>query len=461
MSSAAGAACTDASGLRGVCALLTECPSARQKLEHDEYPEICSYLGMIPVVCCTRPEEEQHAGKAEQNSNQTATKKQTDPVASPPQNATADDVGSIAAKKCAEYAKFVFVEDFSPTLLADPIVVDSCAISVDALVVGGEHAKPKEFPHMAAIGFEKDGEVRYRCGGSLISPDFVLTAAHCSDRTIPATWVLLGDLDKSTDADEAAPQTIAVAERIKYPDYKPPVRYHDIALLRLESAAEMTAFVRPACLHTEPTLDPSRDPVQIGWGRTAYQWFPSDRLLKATLALADHRTCAKAYAVDSKANMPAGILDELQVCAGGDGHSACQGDSGGPLQLGTTGPDEPYCMYKVVGLSSFGIGCSTVPGVYTRVYFYVPWIESIVWPGEDAQTTDADDEEGGREATTSAFASESSPTSEPGTTAPTLGTAEPERNDLSREENRTSSVGPDTSPPPKTYPNSNSYPVWA
>lgn len=57
-----------------------------------------------------------------------------------------------------------------------------------------------------------------------------------------------------------------------------------------------------------------------------------------------------------------------------------QGDSGGPLQI--KHPDKAlYCMYSVIGVTSFGIACGTInsPGVYTRVSAYLPWIEETVW----------------------------------------------------------------------------------
>jgi len=56
-----------------------------------------------------------------------------------------------------------------------------------------------------------------------------------------------------------------------------------------------------------------------------------------------------------------------------------QGDSGGPLQILV---QQPFCMYRVVGVASFGIDCGRYPGVYTRVRNFVEWIEDIVWPEE-------------------------------------------------------------------------------
>ena len=107
--------------------------------------------------------------------------------------------------------------------------------------------------------------------------------------------------------------------------------------------------------------------------------------MKVALRMTEHDKCNRAYASSSKRKLPRGILTESQVCAGGTGKDTCQGDSGGPLQVSTRNDTraaaEPYCMYKIVGITSFGQACGySAPGVYTRVYHFVPWIESIVWP---------------------------------------------------------------------------------
>lgn len=71
-------------------------------------------------------------------------------------------------------------------------------------------------------------------------------------------------------------------------------------------------------------------------------------------------------------------LNSGQLCAyDPEGkRDSCQGDSGGPLQFTRTNSSLP----KVVGIVSFGIGCASgIPGIYTRVAYYLDWIESIVW----------------------------------------------------------------------------------
>ncbi|KAK3908476.1 Serine protease snake [Frankliniella fusca] len=269
---------------------------------------------------------------------------------------------------------------------------DMCARSVDPLIVGGSLAKPMEFPHMALIGYGDESAIEWLCGGSLISKNFVLTAGHClSTNNREARWVLLGELDYSTNSDDAQPQRLRVVERFKHPAYRPPSTYNDIALLRLERNARMNGYVRPACLHTEPALRPragnEKDdlPVATGWGNTDWVGDASSHLLKVALRVIEPDVCKKAFESVSKIKLPKGIDPEMQICAGGSGKDTCQGDSGGPLQVAPKNYSrdsvEPYCMWKIVGVTSFGQACGG-GGVYSRVYNYLPWIEGIVWPGE-------------------------------------------------------------------------------
>lgn len=73
-------------------------------------------------------------------------------------------------------------------------------------------------------------------------------------------------------------------------------------------------------------------------------------------------------------------ISESQYCAYDpeEERDSCQGDSGGPLQYY---PDSNSSIATVVGIVSFGVTCGTkLPSVYTRVAYYIDWIESIVWP---------------------------------------------------------------------------------
>ncbi|EFN81876.1 Serine protease snake [Harpegnathos saltator] len=237
---------------------------------------------------------------------------------------------------------------------------------------------------MTAIGFENgENEILWQCGGSLISDKVVLTAAHCTfskDWGI-AKWARVGDLNLARTNDDARPQTIRIVERISHPDYKNPSEYHDIAIMKLETSVTYNAWVRPACLPVDlPDTGTDGEAVATGWGRVDWaEEQGSDNLLKVTLSLVPQQSCNESFFdVDSIIKLARGIVDEWQICAGEEGKDTCQGDSGGPLAVFNTVHE---CVYNIIGITSVGRLCgSIIPGIYTRVYNYIPWIERAAWP---------------------------------------------------------------------------------
>lgn len=106
-------------------------------------------------------------------------------------------------------------------------------------VVGGEKAKLDEFPHMSAIGIRANNDITWQCGGSLISEDYIVTAAHCAKPNIRMDnlVVRIGDLNLKRDDDGATPQEFGVKRIVVHPDYKNGIRYHDLALMQLNRKA--------------------------------------------------------------------------------------------------------------------------------------------------------------------------------------------------------------------------------
>lgn len=269
-----------------------------------------------------------------------------------------------------------------PTLAIDPepVNVSVCAIKSRKLIVGGKKAEPKEFPHMAAVGYNNGDSIIFSCGGSLISEKFVLTAAHCffSIEWGAASWVRVGDLNLDRTDDRAEPQQVRIIKRIRHPEYQRPPQYHDIGLLELESAVTFGAWVRPICLpYSSPDTGNERVATAAGWGKVDWDdEVGSSDMLKVTIQLVDNTRCNRSIRDDRVA--PRGIIDNWQICAGEPGKDTCQGDSGGPLVI----LNQDYkCMYSIVGITSFGGHCgSIIPGVYTRVSNYIPWIVKTIWP---------------------------------------------------------------------------------
>lgn len=287
--------------------------------------------------------------------------------------------------------------------IGDPVrtrQVDRCGHKQVPLIVGGTPAKPREFPHMALIGYAALSGKEWNCGGSLISERWVVTAGHCSQTRLgPAKFVRLGEFDRTKTTDDARPEDFTVVQNIPHPDYLTNSTYNDIALLQLDRTATLSPYIRPICLPQTKEIKEKRA-VASGWGLIEYQGEKSDLLLKVTLELFPSNECNTVYGKELK--WKNGLNETQQICAGSRSsiEDTCEGDSGkitsdpslyhiknnfvyiilgGPIQV--YHPNQ-YCMYTIIGITSFGKSCGLAgtPGVYTRLHTYVPWIEKIIWP---------------------------------------------------------------------------------
>lgn len=189
--------------------------------------------------------------------------------------------------------------------------------------MGGRLTGMGEFPHMASIGWrQNDGSLTFKCGGSLISERFVLTAAHCSSSNDkPPSFVRLGDQNLRhhiTGEDEI---DVAIAKFIPHEKYNSDSFLYDVAVIKLAENVKFSHKVLPACLWSSAELDRS-EVIATGWGVTESRQ-TSDELLKADLDIIDNKSCNEILR-KKRFNVR---IEDSQMCAGvlSGGKDTCDG----------------------------------------------------------------------------------------------------------------------------------------
>ncbi|KAM9733549.1 transmembrane protease serine 4a isoform 1-T1 [Menidia menidia] len=230
-------------------------------------------------------------------------------------------------------------------------------------VVGGTDASIEDWPWQVSL--QRDGQ--HKCGGSLVSPSWVVTAAHCftgSNRALTRWRVVSGRTFISPIGGSYVDRVVLNG------DYDAEKNDYDIALMRLSSPIRVGVSQKPICLPPQPFgLSAGASMVVTGWGYLEENGNVSPSLQKGRIPLISQSKCSSPSIYGS-------YVTPRMICAGFlEGKvDACQGDSGGPLVHFASS------QWNLVGVVSWGVGCAreNKPGVYCNVEEMLGWIRTVI-----------------------------------------------------------------------------------
>jgi len=238
-------------------------------------------------------------------------------------------------------------------------------------IIGGKDAAHGEFPWQISLRYFGGIRWRHICGGTLISPEWVVSAAHCfnHNKSPDRFKIRVGDWHRlSEDGTEA---DLEVEGIYVHGGWNIPRRLHnDIALVKLAKKADFAGpYVGPACVpQTGKDYRDHKGCFLSGWGLVEPPLSNklADNLQKAEGTIWSHDALKKVWG----SALPPNTIG-FGIPTGPGYWSACMGDSGGPLVCPNSSG-----AFDLVGIVSFGPGfCRTQPGVFTEVSAFADWIK--------------------------------------------------------------------------------------
>ncbi|PBC28310.1 Trypsin-7 [Apis cerana cerana] len=222
-------------------------------------------------------------------------------------------------------------------------------------IIGGHNASINDYPYQVSIHYMG----KHHCGGSIISENWLLTAAHCIYGLIPIKFKIRVGSTYNNNGIEYNIRNIILHE-----NYNTRTFDYDAALIMLSTPLKISSTTKPITLAQSTTsVETGKNAVVTGWGHlSANSNSASDILQVLTLPIVDQNLCKNIFS---------GIntVTENMICAGSlDGRDTSKGDSGGPLVYNNV----------QIGIVSWGLkecALPKYPGVYTRVSAIRDWIK--------------------------------------------------------------------------------------
>ncbi|KAH8380413.1 hypothetical protein KR009_010599 [Drosophila setifemur] len=235
--------------------------------------------------------------------------------------------------------------------------------SIEGRITNGKSAYEGQFPYQAALSFSSTAGSWF-CGGSLIAPTWILTAAHCTDGATSAT-VALGSTVRTSPKHSV---TVSSGSFSQHPNYNSVILRNDISLIKIPAVAytnniNEVALPKAASSYSTYAGDMA---TASGFGKTS----DSTNSVASTLNYANLEVITNALCANTYGSLT--ITNGVICTATPNKVSTCSGDSGGPLVLDST--------KQIIGVVSFvsSAGCeSGAPAGYARVTYQLDWIKSI------------------------------------------------------------------------------------